>query len=196
MDEFCVRLLSYFERSEEGEPGRWPHPNPSPEDMTGAGFRLVSTQAKSGDSVVCDFCSLQAWAWEKKDDPYHQHQDGSPKCGYVVTECFRKHQALFLKKQLEKMETKDPLLTPPMTPTKKTYKPRRRMGFSPIVTMYDSKPSHNATRASEEPRESTGKPLEITVSTGETKFVIQVTGAGEHRNTPLSDAVHKSYVEC
>lgn len=194
MDEFCVRLLSYFERSEDGKPGRWPHPNLSPEDMAGAGFRLVSTQAKSGDSVICNFCSLQAWAWERKDDPYHQHQDGSPKCEYVVSDIFRKHQELFFMKKFEKGETEEPLLTPPMTPTKRTYKPRRRMGLSPIVTVYDSTPSHNATRASEEPQASTGKPFEITVSTGETKVVIQITGGGEHC-TSLSDAVHGSYVE-
>ncbi|EFQ25798.1 hypothetical protein CGRA01v4_14197 [Colletotrichum graminicola] len=147
MDEFCVRLLSFFERGTDGKPGRWPHPALSPEDMAGAGFRLQGSQAKLGDNVICDFCRLQAWKWETKDDPYHQHQEASPKCGYVTSDIFKEHHDVFLQKQPDVKGVVQWPLSPPPTPTKRSCKPRRRMGLSPIMTVCESTPFKQETKS-------------------------------------------------
>ncbi|KZL84426.1 baculoviral iap repeat-containing protein 3 [Colletotrichum incanum] len=178
MDEFCVRLLSFFERGADGKPGRWPHPALSPENMAGAGFRLQGSQVKSGDNVICDFCKLQAWKWEKKDDPFRQHQDASPKCEYVVSNTFGEHRDVFLKKQRDKENIQRPL-TPPATPTKRSYGPRRRMALSPIVTVHESAPTGQATQLSLGQQEQRPRPTEISVTTSEIKFVIQISDLGE-----------------
>ncbi|KAL0766696.1 hypothetical protein CaCOL14_011141 [Colletotrichum acutatum] len=175
MDEFCVRLLSYFDRGMDGKPGRWPHSLPSPEDMAGAGYRFDGNQKVGGDIVVCDFCTMQAWAWERKDDPFAQHME-SKSCDYVDSEMFRQHHDKFLQKQGETKKMDDPMLTPPTTPTKKAYKPRRRLHLSPIITLFDSMPSQEA-----DPKIISGnnKPVEIAISTGETKILIKITDDGE-----------------
>ncbi|GJC90948.1 E3 ubiquitin-protein ligase IAP-3 [Colletotrichum liriopes] len=186
MDEFCVRLLSFFERGADGKPGRWPHPSLSPEDMAGAGFRLQGSQVKSGDNVICDFCKLQAWKWEKKDDPFQQHQDASPKCEYVASSMFKGHHDVFVKKQPDKETTQWPV-TPPATPTKRPYSPRRRMTFSPIITVHESAPSGQATQLSPKQQEQRLMPTEISVTAGEIKFVIQVSGPGERGSYAILD---------
>ncbi|KAK1573196.1 uncharacterized protein LY79DRAFT_653248 [Colletotrichum navitas] len=182
MDDFCVRLLSFFERGTDGKPGRWPHPALSPEDMAGAGFRLQGSQAKPGDNVICCFCKLQAWKWETKDDPYHQHQEASPKCEYVTSDIFKEHHDVFLQKQLDVTEVVQGPLSPPPTPTKRSYKPRRRMGLSPIVTVYDSAPSHQATK-SLGLQEQSQRPT-VSVTAGCVEVFIRVCDQGERGKFP------------
>ncbi|KAK1973935.1 hypothetical protein LZ30DRAFT_609432 [Colletotrichum cereale] len=185
MDEFCVRLLSFFERGEDGKPGRWPHPALSPEDMAGAGFRLQGSQSKHGDNVICDFCRLQAWKWETKDDPFHQHQDVSPNCEYVTSSIFKEQHEVFLKKQLDSKEMATLPLSPPATPTKRSCKPRRRMGLSPIVTVYESAPAYQATQSSLELQGQFQKPTEISVTAGNIEVVIRVGDQGERGKFPV-----------
>ncbi|GKT67120.1 baculoviral IAP repeat-containing protein 3 [Colletotrichum tofieldiae] len=177
MDEFCVRLLSFFERGADGKPGRWPHPSLSPEDMAGAGFRLQGSQA---------------WKWEKKDDPFQQHQDASPKCEYVASSMFEGHHDVFVKKQPDKKETTQWPITPPATPTKRPYSPRRRMTFSPIITVHESAPSGQATQLSPQQQEQRLTPTEISVTAGEIKFVIQVSGPGERGEFCLVSVLRKT----
>lgn len=184
MDEFCVRLLSYFDRGMDGKPGRWPHSLPSAEDMAGAGYRFEGNQKLGGDIVVCDFCTMQAWAWEKKDDPFTQHME-SKSCDYVDSEMFREHHDKFLQKQGETKKMDDLMLTPPATPTKKSYKPRRKLGLSSIVTVYDSMPTEEADRKA---GNGNGKPVEIAVSTGETRILIKITDGGERGKSPFPDS--------
>ncbi|GKT46306.1 death-associated inhibitor of apoptosis 2 [Colletotrichum spaethianum] len=184
MDEFCVRLLSFYERGADGKPGRWPHPALAPEAMAGAGFRLQGSQVKSGDNVICDFCRLQAWKWETKDDPFQQHQDASPKCAYVASAIFGQHREVFSKKQLDKGEAGSLPLTPPATPAKRSYTPRRRVGLSPIVTVYESAPAGQAAPSSLK-RQKAPVPMEISVTTGEINFVIQMSEVGEPGNKRL-----------
>ncbi|OHF03824.1 hypothetical protein CORC01_00686 [Colletotrichum orchidophilum] len=185
MDEFCVRLLSFFDRGMEGKPGRWPHPTPSPEAMAAAGFRLLQDgQSPSGDSVTCDFCKMQAWAWERKDDPFLMHKEALS-CEYVDSGIFRDHHENFLQKQDQINGTGESRLTPPSTPTKKTSKPRRRMRLSPIVTVYDSMPSQEANHKSVEKQKDGLEPIKITVSTGETEIVIQLTDTSERGEPPF-----------
>ncbi|GKT94618.1 baculoviral IAP repeat-containing protein 3 [Colletotrichum tofieldiae] len=157
MDEFCVRLLSFFERGADGKPGRWPHPSLSPEDMAGAGFRLQGSQA---------------WKWEKKDDPFQQHQDASPKCEQEGDHSVAHHA--------------------PATPTKRPYSPRRRMTFSPIITVHESAPSGQATQLSPQQQEQRLTPTEISVTAGEIKFVIQVSGPGERGEFCLVSVLRKT----
>ncbi|OLN86001.1 hypothetical protein CCHL11_10088 [Colletotrichum chlorophyti] len=177
MDSFCIRLLSFYERGSEGKPGRWPHSDLAPEYMAGAGFRLQGSQATEGDSVVCDWCKLQAWKWESKDDPFEQHVNTARACEYVNSEMFQQHREVFLKKQAtEKSLDDQPMLSPPATPVKTKYKPRRRMVISPIFTVIDINPSESATLAALKPHDDGAKPVEIAVSAGDIKFVIQVMG--------------------
>ncbi|KAK1966879.1 hypothetical protein LY78DRAFT_33280 [Colletotrichum sublineola] len=164
MDEFWVRLLSFFDRGTDGKPGRWPHPALSPEDMAGAGFRLQGSQLKSGDNVICDFCKLQAWRWETKDDPFHQHQDASPNCE---------------KQQLEVKEIDQRPLTPPATPTKRSYKPRRRMALSQIATVYESAPTHQATQGSLNLQGQSKMAAEVSLTAGSVDVVIRVYEQGD-----------------
>ncbi|KAK2002788.1 hypothetical protein LX36DRAFT_212949 [Colletotrichum falcatum] len=178
MDEFCVRLLSFFERGTDGKPGRWPHPALSPEDMAGAGFRLQGSQPRSGDNVVCDFCRLQAWKWETKDDPFDQHKDASPACEYVNSDIFHGYHGVFVRKQLEVKEAGQRPMSPPATPTKKSYRPRRRMVLSPIVTVYESAPASQETKASRKPQEELQTPTEIAVTAGGVEVVIRVCDQG------------------
>ncbi|KAK2016211.1 hypothetical protein LZ32DRAFT_615552 [Colletotrichum eremochloae] len=180
MDEFCVRLLSFFDRGTDGKPGRWPHPALSPEDMAGAGFRLQGSQLKPGDNVICDFCRLQAWKWETKDDPFHQHQDASPNCEYVTSDLFKEHHDVFVRKQqLEVKEIDQRPLTPPATPTKRSYKPRRRMALSQIVTVYESAPTHQATQGSLNLQEQSKMATEVSVTAGSVDVVIRVYEHGD-----------------
>ncbi|KXH66896.1 hypothetical protein CSAL01_03149 [Colletotrichum salicis] len=181
MDEFCVRLLSYFDRGMDGKPGRWPHSLLSAEDMAGAGFRLQGNQKEGSDIVVCDFCTMQAWAWERKDNPFAQHK-GSASCEYVDSDMFREHHDKFLQKQSENKNTGDLMLTPPATPAKKCYKSRRKLRLSPIITIYNTMPTREADL---EPIQDK-KPVEIAVSTGQTKIVIQITDASKRGKPPAS----------
>ncbi|KDN64387.1 hypothetical protein CSUB01_06163 [Colletotrichum sublineola] len=180
MDEFCVRLLSFFDRGTDGKPGRWPHPALSPEDMAGAGFRLQGSQLKSGDNVICDFCKLQAWRWETKDDPFHQHQDASPNCEYVTSDLFKEHHDVFVRKQqLEVKEIDQRPLTPPATPTKRSYKPRRRMALSQIATVYESAPTHQATQGSLNLQGQSKMAAEVSLTAGSVDVVIRVYEQGD-----------------
>ncbi|KAK0377644.1 hypothetical protein CLIM01_04974 [Colletotrichum limetticola] len=180
MDEFCVRLLSYFDRGMDGKPGRWPHSLPSPEDMAGAGYRFEGNREVGGDIVVCDFCTMQAWAWERKDDPFAQHME-SKSCEYVDSEVFRDHHDKFLQKQGENKKMDDLMLTPPATPAKRPYKPRRKLRLSPIVTVFDSMPTEEADAKAV----NNSKPVEIAVSAGETKILIKITDGGERGKLPV-----------
>ncbi|KAK2043863.1 hypothetical protein LZ31DRAFT_585041 [Colletotrichum somersetense] len=183
MDEFCVRLLSFFERGTDGKPGRWPHPALSPEDMAGAGFRLQGSQTQSGDSVICDFCKLQAWKWETKDDPFHQHKEASPKCEYVASDIFNECHDVFVKRQLDVNEVAQCPISPPATPTKKSYRPRRRMGLSPIVTVYESTPTDQ--EGSPKFQDKSQMPTEVSISAGSVEVVIRVCDQGGHGKFPV-----------
>ncbi|KAL2875693.1 hypothetical protein SGCOL_009157 [Colletotrichum sp. CLE4] len=174
MDEFCVRLLSYFDRGMDGKPGRWPHSLPSPEYMAGAGFRFQSDQKDKGDIVTCDFCRMQAWAWERKDDPFAHHKE-SKGCEFIDSDIFHQHHDSFLRKKSEGNKAADSLSSPPPTPTKKSHKPRRKLVLSPIVTVYDSVSTEEADRKTV----NDNKPVEIAVSIGQTKIVIQVIDDSE-----------------
>ncbi|WYZ46810.1 hypothetical protein EsH8_IX_001035 [Colletotrichum jinshuiense] len=176
MDEFCVRLLSFFERGADGKPGKWPHATLSAEAMAGAGFRFQDSQTKSGDSVICDFCKIQAWRWEKKDDPFLQHREGSPHCDYVASKLFEDHHQVFLRGGNDKKEAAEAPPSPPPTPIKKSYTPRRRrLDRPPIVTVYDAAPARNEAQGSSGQQVESLSPVEISVSAGDTNIVIRVS---------------------
>ncbi|KXH25550.1 hypothetical protein CNYM01_00331 [Colletotrichum nymphaeae SA-01] len=174
MNSAFVSSPTSEDRGMDGKPGRWTHSLPSPEDMAGAGYRFEGNQKVGGDIVVCDFCTMQAWAWERKDDPFAQHME-SKSCEYVDSEMFRELHDKFLQKQGKNKKLDDMMLTPPATPTKKSYKPRRKLRFSPIITMYQSMPTEEADPETANSK----KPVEIAVSAGQTRVVIQITDGGE-----------------
>ncbi|KAH0431018.1 hypothetical protein CcaCcLH18_07432 [Colletotrichum camelliae] len=195
MDEFNCRLLSFVPRALDGEAERWPVDSLRPEDMAGAGFRYTGGRRHQVDSVTCDVCEMQAWAWEAKDDPFDEHLAGSPQCEYLTTQLFKDCHKIFLLKReaTDKASpaasnTVDEILTPPVTPIKPKAgrkpgrKPGRSMVLSPIVTVYDSTPSddqkHNAVH-----RETENSPIEIAITAGGTKFTIQVTDVASPRGT-------------
>ncbi|KAK2054877.1 hypothetical protein LY76DRAFT_211349 [Colletotrichum caudatum] len=183
MDEFCVRLLSFFERGTDGKPGRWPHPALSPEDMASAGFRLEGSQTQSGDSVICDFCKLQAWKWVTKDNPFEQHREASPNCEYVASGIFKEYHNVFVKKQLEVKEVVQCPISPPATPTKRSPRPRRRMGLSPIMTVYESTPTDQ--EGSLKLQDKSQMPTEVFISAGGVEVVIRVCDQGGQGNFPV-----------
>nr|XP_036576152.1 uncharacterized protein CTRU02_13839 [Colletotrichum truncatum]KAF6782841.1 hypothetical protein CTRU02_13839 [Colletotrichum truncatum] len=180
MDGFCNRLLSFYDNNVNGEPGRWPVANLQPEDMAGAGFRFAGNGKLNCDSVSCDWCKMQAWKWESKDDPFEQHRQGSPTCIYVASKTFKDYEQVFQAKVMVS-EVFGRLPSPPATPVKQIRKPRRRMCLSPITTVFDFEPAQDEAHSVAYQQESTHKPVEISVMSGDTKVVIQIAN-GEERS--------------
>ncbi|KAF4829241.1 hypothetical protein CGCSCA4_v014642 [Colletotrichum siamense] len=171
--------------------------------MAGAGFRYTGERRHQADSVTCDFCEMQAWAWEAKDDPFEEHQTGSPNCQYLTTQLFKdRHKVFLLKREATDKaspaasNTVDEILTPPVTPVKpKTgrkpgRKSARSMVLSPNVTVYDSSPANEQTQ--DAVHQDTGKqPVEITITAGSTKITIQVTDVSP-RGTLICHVTHSA----
>ena len=62
---------------------RWPHKNPSPEELAVAGF-YYKPSAEAPDNTVCYMCERQLDGWEEDDEPIVEHLKHSDKCGWAI----------------------------------------------------------------------------------------------------------------
>ncbi|KAF6807857.1 baculoviral Iap repeat-containing protein 3 [Colletotrichum sojae] len=174
MSDYSQRLATFFADGPDGQPNIWPIAHIRPEDMAGAGFRFAGEGFENSDAVTCDECKLHAWSWEKKDDPFQQHRDGARHCSYVDTEAFERHHREFLANAAS-VEAIDAPMTPPATPPKRTYKSRRRIKLSPIMTVCNTSPSDDKVFSTARQDQSRAEPVEVSVSAGGATVIIQVT---------------------
>ncbi|KAF6785373.1 baculoviral Iap repeat-containing protein 3 [Colletotrichum musicola] len=174
MSDYSQRLATFYADGPDGQPNTWPIAHIRPEDMAGAGFRFAAEGFNNSDAVVCDECRLHAWSWERKDNPFQQHRDGARQCSYVGTETFERHHGEFLANAASR-EVVDAPMTPPATPPKRTYKSRRRIKLSPIMTVCSTSPSNDQVFSTTRQEESRAEPVEVSISAGGTTVIIQVT---------------------
>ncbi|KAI9736634.1 MAG: hypothetical protein M1834_000838 [Cirrosporium novae-zelandiae] len=67
----------------KGKSVKWPHTNPSPQEMARAGFFYRPTAA-SNDNVACFICRKSMDGWEEDDMPIIEHLKHSPDCGWAI----------------------------------------------------------------------------------------------------------------
>lgn len=174
MDEFCLRLLSFFEKGEEGTPGKWPLVSPTSEDMAGAGFKFAAAGSQR-DNVKCDACNLECFKWEPDDNPYEDHVKNSPQCPFTKKDIFHQYRQIFELKA-NRPFTITPPITPgtydasagPKTPVRKSR--RGKNTLSPVQTVADLKP-----RPSIAPPTS---PLSIQIRGAGVSMDLEVVGNG------------------
>ncbi|RPA92442.1 hypothetical protein L873DRAFT_1709954 [Choiromyces venosus 120613-1] len=62
--------------------GKWPHEQPSPQELADAGFYFNPSDAHL-DNVTCYLCDKDLDGWEQDDDPIAEHFKHCPDCGWA-----------------------------------------------------------------------------------------------------------------